>query len=597
MRTSAIRLAAAAILGLVGCGVHHGGDDPAQGLVSIDVLPADGVITYTGTPASLAYTALGHYDDGHTETLAGATFSLDSDASLLGTLDTATFTATGVAAGKGQVDASLAGISGSTSVLVVMHPVNLGDGVPPGASANFPDPLPTGAASPRIDYPLDGAVMPSSVKAPDVQWEGAPVAGDLFRVRWTAGLATIDTILADAPAFTFEARPSDADWAALLASAHGDPITVEVDHWDLATGAQAGAPVQVRVVNADVTGAIYYWDLSQGRMQRIDDNGRALAIPNPPMKADGTQCIACHAVSRDGRYLAGALWGGGQQGAVFDLTNPLVTQGGAQTAPTVAPVTDTSYHTLFSTFSPDDTRLVVNQGLSLDLIDPMTGTSVAQNGTPLPTANMAHPSWSPDGTMIAVVGNVTYNGAAAPWAVDYTAGELQVIPVTGPDTFGPVTPRVPQASVDPAFPAPSWPTFTPDSGYIAYGAGVNSRGRNSTPSGEVTYPGALFVVSKAGGVSVRLDTACASGRNCFLPNFSPFDDGGYYWMVFYSLRDYGNVAAGTKGTTRRQMWITAIDKTKLAAGVDASSVPYWLPDQDVATENMSAFWSVAPPIQ
>jgi len=66
--------------------------------------------------------------------------------------------------------------------------------------------------------------------------------------------------------------------------------------------------------------------------------------------------------------------------------------------------------------------------------------------------------------------------------------------------------------------------------------------------------------------------------------------------VFYSFRDYGNTLAGTKGTQRRQMWITAIDKTKLAAG-DPSSVPYWVPDQDVATQNMSAYWALPPPIQ
>jgi hypothetical protein len=67
-------------------------------------------------------------------------------------------------------------------------------------------------------------------------------------------------------------------------------------------------------------------------------------------------------------------------------------------------------------------------------------------------------------------------------------------------------------------------------------------------------------------------------------------------MVFYSLRDYGNAQAGTKGTKRRQLWVTAIDKSKLGSG-DPSSVPYWLPDQDPKTENMSAFWAVPPPLQ
>ena len=45
------------------------------------------------------------------------------------------------------------------------------------------------------------------------------------------------------------------------------------------------------------------------------------------------------------------------------------------------------------------------------------------------------------------------------------------------------------------------------------------------------------------------------------------------WLVFYSLRDYGNALAGTKGTQRRQMWVTAIDKSKLGTRVDPSTVP------------------------
>src|SRR6185295_7950423 len=249
------------------------------------------------------YTAVGHYADGHTALLTDVDFSLDPAAAQLGALDDAEFTATGAAAGTGSVRAVLGPVSGETGVSVVVHQVHVDPAAPPNAPASFPDHPAMGALSPVIAYPLDGAVMPSTVKAPDVQWEGAAAAGDLVRVRLVGGLATVDTILAVAPGAKLASQPLAADWRLLVASAGGLPITVTVDHWDAATGAQGGAPVRVKAVTADVTGVIYYWDLSQGKIQRIDPAGRGLAIPNPPPNAGdpNNRCVACHVIRRDGR--------------------------------------------------------------------------------------------------------------------------------------------------------------------------------------------------------------------------------------------------------------------------------------------------------
>jgi Tol biopolymer transport system component len=308
------------------------------------------------------------------------------------------------------------------------------------------------------------------------------------------------------------------------------------------------------------------------------------------VRSNGSRCVACHTVSRDGRYLSGALWGGGLEGAVFDMANPAVKT--ADPAPTVTPLVEgSSYTVLFSTFNEDASRLMINRGTGLEVIDPKNGATVATTG--LPTSGVAHPTWSPDGKTVAFVRNIMLGGNPAGWAVDYDRGDLAVMPVTAPDTFGAPVTLVAASTVDPAFSAPSWPSFSPDSRWIAYGAGVNSRGRNDSIG--AVYPGALFVIDKDAGVPYRLDTACGGARDCYLPNFSPYDDGGYFWLVFYSTRDYGNAQAGTKGTSRRQLWVTAISKSKLGTG-DPSSVPYWLPDQDVATQNMSAYWALPPPL-
>ena len=590
MRTLATVPAMVFFTTLLACGPSSPGGDDTIGLQAIEVKPANATVLYTGTAQPIDYTAIGHYADGHQAPLTAVAFSLDGDASQIGTLTQAKFAANGVAAGTGTVTAVAGSLSGATGVSVIMHTTHVDPMAPAGSESNFPDVVPTGAQAPTIAYPLDGAVMPISAAAPDVQWEGPAATGDLFRVRIVGGLATIDDIIAVTPGFKLDTLPLANDWQAIVRSAHGSPVSLNVDHWDAITGAQRAGTVTIKVVQAQVTGVIYYWDLSQGIIQRIDSAGRAAAIPNPPASPGdaNNHCVACHVVSRDGRYLAGELWGGGDKGAVFDLSNPAV--------PTVTPVGGTSYTSLFSTFNADATRLMTNPGTALQLVDPQSGTSVATSGVALPTM-AAHPSWSPDGTSIVFVNNISLGGAAAPWAVDYDRGDLQLISALGNDTFGAPVSLIDAATAGAAFAAPSWPTFTPDSKFIAYAAGVNSRGRNTNGTTEVMYPGSLFIIPTIGGPATKLDTACAGVADCYLPNFSPYDDGGYVWLVFYSLRDYGNTLAGTKGTQRRQMWVTAIDKSKLGTGIDPSSVPYWLPMQDSQTENMSSFWALPPPPQ
>jgi hypothetical protein len=580
---------------IAGCGPSSGRGNPPGGatLMSIEVQPPDATIAIDNGAgaAPLAYTAIGHYSDGKTQQLADATFALDDVGQRIGALSGTQFTASGGVAGTGHVLAQSQGKTGMTGVTVTVHKITLGPGVPPDAPGKVGGPAAPGALSPVVVYPLDGALMPVSVASPDVQWEGTAQTGDLFHVKLVAGGATVESIVVNAAGFTWDWMPSSADWSLLSSSAGTQPVSVTVDHWDAQSGLQGSNPIKVQLAAANVRGAIYYWDLSEGKLQRIDDTGRNLAISNPPANPmDATNhCVACHTISRDGRYLAGELWGGSLSGAVFDFANPSVAMGNP--APTMAPLN--SYISLFSTFNPDATRLMINKDTSLAVVDPKTGAAITTAGTPLPTTKAAHPSWSPDGSLVAFINNVD-----GTWAVDYTTGDLQVIPASAGDTFGAPMTLVANSTGDPAFKAPSWPSFTPDSQWIAYAAGTNSRGRNAIgmPPVETVFPGTLFMVSRAGGAPTKLDGACSAKLNCYLPSFSPYDSGGYFWLVFYSVRDYGNAQAGTKGTQRRQMWVTAIDKSKLGSG-DPSSTPYWLPAQDPKTENMSAFWAPPPPLQ
>ncbi len=149
----------------------------------IEVQPANATITMgTTAGAPIDYVAIGHFADGHTEMLDDATFAIDPDVQALGTLSAAEFTASGMAAGTGTVSATSGMITGSTGVSVIVHQTHLDPMAPPGSDGNFPDQPGPGTNAPTIDYPLDGAIMPITAAAPDVQWEGTANTGDLFRV-------------------------------------------------------------------------------------------------------------------------------------------------------------------------------------------------------------------------------------------------------------------------------------------------------------------------------------------------------------------------------------------------------------------------------
>ena len=170
-----------------GCGQPDAGSPmkpPTAGpvqLLSLEVQPANATIAVEdGSAAPVAYSVVGHFSDGHDEAISDASFALDAAAQVLGAFAGAQFQASGGAAGSGQVQASARGLDASATLTVNVHTVHLGAGVPAGASEILGTNPATGTQSPAIAYPLDGALLPTSAKAPSVQWEGASAVGDLF---------------------------------------------------------------------------------------------------------------------------------------------------------------------------------------------------------------------------------------------------------------------------------------------------------------------------------------------------------------------------------------------------------------------------------
>jgi hypothetical protein len=213
----------------------------------------------------------------------------------------------------------------------------------------------------------------------------------------------------------------------------------------------------------------------------------------------------------------------------------------------------------------------------------MTGVSVVPASGALPTARASQPVWAPDGSGIAYAANIDSGYGN----VDFTSADIAIVPVTGRDAFG--TPVIVHtgstlATAIPPGNSDNYPTWSPDSQWIAFAHGDGYRGD--------TDEDALYLIAATGGTPTRLDKACggASTTNNYIPSFSPFDNGGYFWVTFQSTRDYGNAIAGTRGTSRPQVWVAAISDHP-TPGADPSEVAYWLPGQDVHQQNIEAFWA------
>ena len=571
-----------------GVGGGGGGDAGSRQVVGIEVSPATASLSSTdGSQPTQAFSATVRFDDGSTANATNTVWDVDVPA--LGTIGPTDglFTASGRVGGQATVRAQvIAGgqtWSATASVTVSLSRTTVGANVPADVATRFAaTPVQDPSRSAGVVYPLDRVVFPQNVAPADVQWLNG-VTGDLFRVTLSKPNAQVVGYVAEDGKHHWLV---DVDaWRALAQTSITSDVTLTVDRWEAATQEViAGAPISLRFVPAALTGSIYYWDIQRGRIVRIDDGTttRTEFMPNPPAGTDGAQCVGCHAVSPRGRYMAGRLGGGENVGAVFDLTVDLT----PNPPPTVWPVVTsapTSQRWWFSSWSPDETRLVLstNEGGAggMAFMDPLTGQSVAVAN--VPGGKVTHPAWAPDGQKIAYVANL--NG----WGGDYTAGDLHVVPVTAPDTLGTPTVLHSGASLAGATPsgnADSYPTWTPDSKKLAFAHGNGCRSE--------THQSALYLLDADGSNVVRLSNATGgpTSNDSFQPRFSPFRAGGYYWLTFLSRRDYGNAQVGTRGTGFQQIWVVGV-KENAAPGNDPSEVAFWLPGQDTRSRNIAAYWA------
>jgi hypothetical protein len=358
--------------------------------------------------------------------------------------------------------------------------------------------------------------------------------------------------------------------------------------------------------------------------------------------------MACHAVSKDGKTLVAVAGDDTAPSPAFPGENVTATPGICATPNVCQETFSTDYRSWVSFPLPGmppptgnvdltptklanlfggnvavnpDGKYTVFGDVQLYVADTASGmffTNTGLDNIALDPGNVGlmMPAFSPDGNhLIAVEGTADPGAQGQPSYIVLANNPTVVPPATVPGTnaelvqldFDEAThtfsnPK--RVVLESALPggqsAIAYPTYSPDSNFVAFHAGDKPTACENQCDQTETSAGALYLQSTNGGAPVRLaavtDTptvAAAQQNHTFEPTFNPVERGGYFWVVVSNERDWGNkISAGNApANVNKRLWVAAIDKTTGAA--DPSHPPFFVEGQDENRLNMRGFWALA----
>jgi hypothetical protein len=456
----------------------------------------------------------------------------------------------------------LAGDGGTT---VVIEP-----GTSAGAAGDFGGTVDP-SASPSIVYPPDGVLLPPNTYG--LEFDFIPGAGQtLFQLTFQAATTTLVvytgcTAVGSGCAFT----PDASFWSQLVAYARGGAaVTFSISGVNGASPGAVGTSASQTIAfsDQDITGGLYYWNTA-GVIQRYDFTDPDAGVENYLIASDvgALVCVGCHAISRPGnRIVVGK-----------DIPGP--TGDAVLSVPTRATLVSQAFPAAanFYSFSPDEWHLLESNGGSISWLELGTGTVNAN------VATGTMPDWSPDGL------HMVYAQGSGVDPTGVESASLKTMHFNG-TTWDTPTTLVQRVSENNYYPA-----YSPDGNWVAFdrSPGNHESFSNATSEDGGVPDGELWAVAATGGTPVRLSTASNPGALSW-PKWAPvvhaYYGGSIMWITFSSERAYGlRLAAGEQ----TQLWMTAVDLTKLGSGTDPSFPAFWLPFQAISGGNHIAQWSLA----
>lgn len=564
-------------------GGQGGGDGSpvmcVSGLASLALSPENPVVALDGSDpaAPITFTATGRFGDNHTETLPAS--------SLMWTVGRADDTPPGViangvlapypsAGGTVTVTATDGCVTGTTTVAFHMD-VTIGTPMNPGDWTGVP--VVGGAGAPDVVYPSDQTRFPRNIYRTLFQWHSA--AAEL-RLIFDGPGAHVTVYTDGAHLLCDAAAPAAGCWEAgelawqyIAGSNAGETVTWTVDALDSATTPptiRRSATITLGFSRRDVSGAIFYWSTTSAGVRRAniaaaEPEDYITGKPGTTYTApdDQVKCVACHVVSRDGKYMAAPVGAdSGNSLWIMEVTPD------APPTPLVKQIANTGGHG-FATISPDNAYVVAAWGGAMWSLDRATGAYLGD--LPLGALEGTHPDWRPDGSeLVFATGKGDAPGDADLALIDYTAG-----------TWG--TPSVLVAAAGGL--SNLFPMFSPDGQWIAFSRGKGGHG---------DLQAQLFVVAEAGGAPIELINANRVVSNQLgdgqtqnsQPTWAP--PGDLDWVAFNSQREYGVVSPG--GT--QQIWVAAVDTDAAISGDDPSFPAFRLQFQGLEENNHRAYWTL-----